>query len=122
MQALYAQKSYTKDEDLIIQLQNSMHHMYKLYLLLLSLLIKLQQRAIDHQQKAKKKHLITEQDSNPNMRFVHNILLVKLSEDTALKSELEAHKIDHWLEESFTYKFEREFFFKINSPLSSRFV
>ena len=99
MQALYAKRSDIKKEDLILQLQNSMQHMYKLYLLLLSLLIKLQQRAIDFQQKSKKKHLITKQDRSPNMRFVNNTLLSRLIEDAALQSELEKRKIDYWLED-----------------------
>lgn len=96
MQVLYAQTTNTTEEDSASQLQNSMEHMYKLYLLMTSLLIKLRERAIDHQKRSQKKHIKTQEDANPNMRFVDNFLLEKLAEDTALKAELESHKIQYW--------------------------
>ena len=96
MQVLYAQTANSKEDDSASQLQNSMEHMYKLYLLMTSLLIKLRERAIDHQKRSEKKYIKTQEDVNPNMRFVDNFLLEKLAEDTALKAELESHKIQYW--------------------------
>ena len=96
MQVLYAQTTNYTEDDSVFQLQNSMDHMYKLYLLMTSLLIKLRERAIDHQKKSQKKYIKTQEDANPNMRFVDNFLLQKLAEDTALKAELESHKIHYW--------------------------
>ena len=96
MQVLYSQTANSKEEDSASQLQNSMEHMYKLYLLMTSLLIKLRERAIDHQKRSEKKYIKTQEDVNPNMRFVDNFLLQKLAEDTALKAELESHKIQYW--------------------------
>ena len=96
MQVLYAQSANSKEDDSASQLQNSMEHMYKLYLLMTSLLIKLRERAIDHQKRSEKKYIKTQEDVNPNMRFVDNFLLQKLAEDTALKAELESHKIQYW--------------------------
>jgi len=96
MQVLYAQTANSKENDSASQLQNSMEHMYKLYLLMTSLLIKLRERAIDHQKRSEKKYIKTQEDVNPNMRFVDNFLLKKLAEDTALKAELESHKIQYW--------------------------
>ena len=96
MQVLYAQTTNPTGDDSASQLQNSMEHMYKLYLLMTSLLIKLRERAIDHQKRSQKKYIITQEDANPNMRFVDNFLLEKLAEDTALKAELESHKIQYW--------------------------
>jgi N utilization substance protein B len=96
MQVLYAQTANSKENDSALQLQNSMEHMYKLYLLMTSLLIKLRERAIDHQKRSQKKYIKTQEDANPNMRFVDNFLLQKLAEDTALKAELESHKIQYW--------------------------
>ena len=96
MQVLYAQTANSKEDDSASQLQNSMEHMYKLYLLMTSLLIKLRERAIDHQKRSEKKYIKTKEDVNPNMRFVDNFLLQKLTEDTALNSELESHKIQYW--------------------------
>ena len=96
MQVLYAQTANSKEDDSALQLQNSMEHMYKLYLLMTSLLIKLRERAIDHQKRSEKKYIKTQEDVNPNMRFVDNFLLQKLTEDTALKAKLESHKIQYW--------------------------
>ena len=96
MQVLYAQKSNATEADLTSQLNDSMQNMYNLYLLILSLLIKLRQRAVDHQKKSQRKYLKTEADINPNMRFIDNALLVNLDENKALKSKFKAHKIDHW--------------------------
>ena len=96
MQVLYAQTANSKEDDSASQLQNSMEHMYKLYLLMTSLLIKLRERAIDHQKRSEKKYIKTQEDANPNMRFVDNFLLEKLAEDTALKAEFESHKIQYW--------------------------
>ena len=96
MQVLYAQTANSKEDDSASQLQNSMEHMYKLYLLMTSLLIKLRERAIDHLKRSEKKYIKTQEDVNPNMRFVDNFLLQKLAEDTALKAELESHKIQYW--------------------------
>ena len=96
MQVLYAQTANSKEDDSVLQLQNSMEHMYKLYLLMTSLLIKLRERAIDHQKRSEKKYIKTQEDVNPNMRFVDNFLLQKLTEDTALNAELESHKIQYW--------------------------
>ena len=96
MQVLYAQTANSKEDDSASQLQNSMEHMYKLYLLMTSLLIKLRERAIDHQKRSEKKYIKTQEDVSPNMRFVDNFLLQKLAKDTALKAELESHKIQYW--------------------------
>jgi N utilization substance protein B len=96
MQVLYAQTTNSAEDDLASQLQNSMEHMYKFYLLMTSLLIKLRERAIDHQKRSQKKYIKTQEDANPNMRFVDNFLLQKLAENTALKAELESHKIQYW--------------------------
>jgi N utilization substance protein B len=96
MQVLYAQTTNSTEEDSASQLQNSMEHMYKLYLLMTSLLIKLRERAIEHQKRSQKKYIKTQEDANPNMRFVDNFLLQKLAEDSALKAELKSHKIQYW--------------------------
>ena len=96
MQVLYAQKSNATEADLTSHLNYSMQNIYNLYLLMLSLLIKLRQRAVDYQKKSQKKYLKTEADINPNTRFIDNKLLVNLEKNKALKSKFETHKIDHW--------------------------
>ena len=96
MQVLYSQRNNAPDNKLNNQLKESMEDMYKLYLLMLSILIKLRHHEITHQEKAKKKYLKTNEDISPSMRFVNNFLLKKLDEDKILKSEFENHKIKYW--------------------------
>jgi len=96
MQVLYSQRSNAFDNKLDNQLKQSMEDMYKLYLLMLSIFIKLRHREINHQEKAKKKYLKTNEDISPSMRFVNNFVLMKLDEDKVLKSEFENHKIIYW--------------------------
>ena len=67
-----------------------------LYLVLLSLLLKLRQRAEDHQQKAKQKFRPTEEDTNPNLRFVQNALFLKLIQSEPLKAKFKQFNIDFW--------------------------
>jgi N utilization substance protein B len=96
MQVLYAQTSNTTENLNSSVLKENFENMYSLYLVLLSLFIKLRQRAQDHQQKAKQKMQPTYEDANPNMRFIENLILVRLVQSEALKSKLEFYKIDFW--------------------------
>jgi len=96
MQILYAQTSNSSEDTLPAQLQQNYENMYSLYLLLLSLLMKLHQRAEDHQQKAKQKLQPTLEDTNPNRRFVQNALLQQLLESTSLKAKMKHYNIDLW--------------------------
>ena len=96
MQVLYAQTSNTTENLNSSVLKENFENMYSLYLVLLSLFIKLRQRAQDHQQKAKQKMQPTYEDANPNMRFIENLILVILVQSEALKSKLEFYKIDFW--------------------------
>lgn len=96
MQVLYAQTSNTTENLNSSVLKENFENMYSLYLVLLSLFIKLRQRAQDHQQKAKQKMQPTYEDANPNMRFIENLILVRLVQSEALRSKLEFYKIDFW--------------------------
>lgn len=96
MQVLFANKSNNIVDDLHPLLRKSIEDMYKLYLLLLSLLIDLRLRAINYQKKSQLKHLKTREDIIPNLRFVDNILLKKLYNDDSLKYAFETQKIQHW--------------------------
>ena len=96
MQVLYAQTSNNTENLNSSVLKENFENMYSLYLVLLSLFIKLRQRAQDHQQKAKQKMQPTYEDANPNMRFIENLILVRLVQSEALKSKLEFYKIDFW--------------------------
>jgi len=98
MQIIYAFKGnesddLKKDERFLMQ---SMENMYDLYLLMLSLLIEVQKKAENHQEKSQKKHLATLEDKNPNKKFVNNELLQLLKQNRLLKEELEFRKVTHW--------------------------
>ena len=98
MQVIYALKrseeiNITSEEKF---LKSSMENMHDLYLLLLSLLVKVHEKAKDQQEKSQQKHLLTSEDLNPNMKFIKNELLVQLSDSLVLKNTLEKHKISNW--------------------------
>lgn len=98
MQTLYAfdgseSDDFKKEEKFLLQ---SLEHMYDLYLMQLSLLIEIQKRAEDHQEKIQKKHLATQEEKNPNKKFVNNEILQILKNNEPLKNELENRKIDFW--------------------------
>ena len=98
MQVIYALK---RSEELNINsaekfLELSMDSMYELYLLMLSLLVKVHEKAKDQQEKSQQKHLLTSEDLNPNKKFVKNALLVQLSENQHLKNAIKRHKVHNW--------------------------
>ena len=98
MQVIYALKR-SKEINVASEekfLQSSMENMYDLYLLLLSLLVKVHEKAKDQQEKSQQKHLLTSEDLNPNMKFIKNEFLVQLSDSLVLKNTLEKHKITNW--------------------------
>lgn len=98
MQTLYAFKGsesddLSKDQKFLLF---SIDNMYNLYLLLMSLLLEVQKRAENDLQKKQKKHLATQEDKNPNRKFVENKLLLLLKNNQELKGQLESHKISNW--------------------------
>lgn len=96
MQVLFANASNTTPDQLESLLEENMKSMYKLYLALLSLMTHIRLRAIEQQGKAQKKHLITAEDVNPNMKFVNNALLVALTQNESFQAELKTHKVEYW--------------------------
>lgn len=98
MQTIYAFKGGESDDFSPNQkfLLFSIENMYNLYLLLLSLLIEVQKRAEADLLKKQNKHLATQEDKNPNRKFVNNELLLAIKDNLQLKNQLEAHKITNW--------------------------
>ncbi|TJY32957.1 transcription antitermination factor NusB [Pontimicrobium aquaticum] len=98
MQVIYAFQGNESDDLKINQrfLGHSMENMYNLYLLILSLLVEIQAKAEDHLIKSQKKHLATQEEKNPNRKFVNNELLLLLKENTLLKETLESRKVTNW--------------------------
>lgn len=98
MQTLYAfgggeGDDFRKDRTFLRQ---SLENMYDLHLLMLSLLIEVQKRAEDYQLKTQKKILATQEEKDPNRKFIDNEVLLLLKEDKALQNEIENRKIDDW--------------------------
>ena len=98
MQIVYSfNKSESVDlkipQNLLIQ---SMEDMYNLYLLLISLLIEVHERAESYLDKSKHKHLATLQEKNPNKKFVDNRLLHQLKQNTALQEVIKKRKPNDW--------------------------
>lgn len=73
------------------ELFNSMERVRELYLLLLLMLVELHHQAERLTEERKKKRLPSEEDLNPNLRFIHNPILCKLRESKELQKEWERH-------------------------------
>ncbi|UKM64240.2 transcription antitermination factor NusB [Flavobacteriaceae bacterium GSB9] len=98
MQTLYAFKGsesddFSKDQKFLLF---SVDNMYNLYLLLISLLVEVQKKAETDLEKKQKKHLATEEDRNPNRKFVNNEVLNLLLENEQLKEAFKAHNTNYW--------------------------
>jgi len=98
MQAIYAMHQSGSD-DLVRQekfLQVSLENILDLYLIMLSSLVEIRKKEIEYLEIAKKKHLATSEERNPNQRFVNNPILVALEESNSLSIALEKRKINNW--------------------------
>ena len=98
MQTLFAfdgteSDDFSKDQKFLLY---SIDNMYNLYLLLMSLLIEINKKATTHLETAQKKHLATEEEKNPNKKFVNNQLLQLIVNNERLKTALEDKKITNW--------------------------
>jgi N utilization substance protein B len=82
-----------KEEKFLFQ---SIENTQNLYLLLLSALIEIKKKESEYIDLASKKHLATKEESNPNLKFINNKVLVLLAESEALETALEDHKINNW--------------------------
>ena len=95
MQALYGfiQGGQTEIEKKEKELSQSIEKIYDLYLYLLSLLIEVQHFAKLSIEDAKNKKLPSNDDLNPNMKFVENSILSNISSNPLLLKELHTRKI-----------------------------
>lgn len=81
-------------------LSTSIDNMYHLYLILIGLLIEIRQKSETRIDISKKKYLATNEDINPNVKFVNNMVLKMLQENTMLKHELERKKLNNWKDDN----------------------
>ncbi|WP_281542687.1 transcription antitermination factor NusB [Maribacter aestuarii] len=99
MQCIYA-LIQSKDDSLEKQekfLKVSIKNTYTLYLLCLSLLMEIHQRASEQLTLSSKKYLDDGSELYPNKdKFIQNRLLLQLRENHLLKEELSNRKLDNW--------------------------
>ena len=98
MQTLYAFKGIETNDTEAEQklLFQSIDNMYNLYLLILSLLIEIQKKAALHLEKKQNKILATQEDKDPNKKFINNQLLSLLCQNVSLKDAFDTHNIKNW--------------------------
>ena len=98
MQTLYASQGIESDnvkanEKFLLQSLNSM---YDLFLAQLSLLMEVHRKAKDRLEKSQQKLLATQEDKNPNSKFVNNEVLKLISLNQNLKDHIENQKENLW--------------------------
>lgn len=101
MQALFA---FQRSEGAPLEvgeklLMQSLDRIYDLYIHQLSLITELHSFTKNQNEEAKKKHLPTQEDLNPNTRFVNNRVLIQLDNNPYLSREIARRKIN-WSEHS----------------------
>lgn len=98
MQSLYAY-SQSKNDNMVSEekfLLKSMNEMYDLFLLMLDLLVQIKVYAEDYISKSQQKHLPTEEEINPNRKFIENKIIRILENNQDLQQSLETRKLNHW--------------------------
>jgi len=98
MQLLY---SFSKSENIDLKvpqkfLVQSMEDTYNLYLLLISLITEVHKKAENYLDKSKHKHLATQQEKNPNKKFVDNRILLQLRQNKILLETVKKRKPNDW--------------------------
>ncbi|MDI9341881.1 MAG: transcription antitermination protein NusB [Sediminibacterium sp.] len=95
MQALYSYFQHDKGDVQLFEkeLFNSLDKMYDLYISILALLLDIHHTAHVVIDENKHKRLPKPEDLDPNLRFVQNRLLVGMSNNLALKKQIEQRKI-----------------------------
>ncbi len=98
MQSIYAMhqngsENLDKEEKFLL---NSIENVLDLYLIMLSALVEIAKKEAIFIDKSSKKHLVTEQERNPNKKFINNEILRLLAENQSLATSLSKRKIDNW--------------------------
>ena len=98
MQSLYAYSQSQNDEMKTEEkfLRKSMDEMNDLYLLLLDLFVEIKNYSEDLLEKSRQKHLATEEDIDPNRKFINNSVIGLLEQNESLRNALEARKLNYW--------------------------
>lgn len=98
MQSIYAMHqngsdSIEKEEKFLLF---SIENIQDLYLVMLSSLIEIGKKEAIFLEKSAEKHLATSEERNPNKKFINNVVLQLLAENSSLSIALENRKINNW--------------------------
>ena len=77
-------------------LKYSIDSMYNLYLLMIAVLPELHKKTEDYVNKSQQKHLATEEEKEPNKKFLENQILMSLRVNELLQEELKERKLNNW--------------------------
>ncbi len=94
MQELYAMERANENdlEKSIKRLNENLHNIYKLYILLLDLLVQIKRAEKDLIERRKKKFFKNEEDARPNLKMINNRLLNILENNYSLQKATEKYK------------------------------
>ncbi|SFC61925.1 NusB antitermination factor [Zunongwangia mangrovi] len=98
MQSLYA-FNQSENDNLASEekfLLKSMEEMYDLFVLQLSLLTEIKAHAETFLERSQQKHLATQEDKDPNRKFVQNSVFEILEQNTQLEQIVDDRKLNHW--------------------------
>ncbi len=98
MQSIYAlkhsnQEGLKKEEAF---LNKSMQDMFDLFIVNLNLLTHIQKRAKIFYEQSQKKHLASEEEKSPNLKFINNKLIKKIKSSNSLDKINYTKKLDVW--------------------------
>lgn len=101
MQSLYAlfRNNYADTSAEKKFLDKSMANMYDLFLLDLSLLVEVKLLAKEYLEKSQKKYLPTEEEINPNLKFINNAVIAKIEKSEEINDLLDKKKLSDWRKE-----------------------
>ncbi len=98
MQSIYAMHQSCSD-DLQKEekfLLHSLDNVQDLYLVMISTFIEMKKMEEDFLDKSSKKHLATQQERNPNKKFINNKVIQMLCENNSIGIAIENRKINDW--------------------------
>ncbi len=98
MQSIYAltqsQSADLQKEEKFLSV--SMENMYNLYITLLNLIVAIQQKAEEHILISQKKYLATEDEKDPNKKFIENDIFQQLKNNDHIKKITKDRKLTDW--------------------------
>ncbi|MGY5352894.1 transcription antitermination factor NusB [Wenyingzhuangia sp. IMCC45533] len=98
MQSVYAM-IHAKSDNLVKEekfLRQSIDKMYDLYILSLDMLIRVNQLAENTSEASKKKYLATNEELNPNKKFIENKVINILKQSVSLQNYIEENELNNW--------------------------